>query len=132
MVVEADESDGSFNRLPATIAIVTNIDPEHMEHWGSFDALRKGFQDFVSNIPFYGLAVCCIDHPEVQARYPLLASAILAGAHVIRGEGEPRKREETADLIVDVGLGSHGQAVEAIHRQLRRHWRSRRAQENQP
>ena len=66
MVVEADESDGSFNRLPATIAILTNIDPEHMEHWGSFDALRKGFTDFVSNIPFYGLAVCCTDHPEVQ------------------------------------------------------------------
>jgi UDP-N-acetylmuramate--alanine ligase len=67
MVVEADESDGSFNRLPATIAIVTNIDPEHMEHWGTFDALRKGFYDFVSNIPFYGLAVCCTDHAEVQA-----------------------------------------------------------------
>ena len=67
MVVEADESDGSFNRLPATIAIVTNIDPEHMEHWGTFEALRKGFYDFVSNIPFYGLAVCCTDHPEVQA-----------------------------------------------------------------
>ena len=67
MVVEADESDGSFNRLPATIAIVTNIDPEHMEHWGSFDALRKGFTDFVSNIPFYGIAVCCTDHLEVQA-----------------------------------------------------------------
>jgi UDP-N-acetylmuramate--alanine ligase len=67
MVVEADESDGSFNRLPATIAIVTNIDPEHMEHWGTFDALRRGFLDFVSNVPFYGLAVCCTDHPEVQA-----------------------------------------------------------------
>ncbi|MBC7154935.1 MAG: UDP-N-acetylmuramate--L-alanine ligase [Rhodobacteraceae bacterium] len=67
MVVEADESDGSFNRLPATIAIVTNIDPEHMDHWGSFEALKKGFQDFVSNIPFYGLAVCCTDHAEVQA-----------------------------------------------------------------
>ena len=67
MVVEADESDGSFNRLPATIAIVTNIDPEHMEHWGSFENLRRGFYDFVSNIPFYGLAVCCTDHPEVQA-----------------------------------------------------------------
>ena len=67
MVVEADESDGSFNRLPATIAVVTNIDPEHMEHWGSFEALRRGFLDFVSNIPFYGLAVCCTDHPEVQA-----------------------------------------------------------------
>jgi UDP-N-acetylmuramate--alanine ligase len=67
MVVEADESDGSFNRLPATIAIVTNIDPEHMEHWGTIEALRKGFLDFVSNIPFYGLAVCCTDHPEVLA-----------------------------------------------------------------
>ncbi|PJE29718.1 UDP-N-acetylmuramate--L-alanine ligase [Pseudooceanicola antarcticus] len=66
MVVEADESDGTFNRLPATIAIVTNIDPEHMDHWGDFDTLRKGFLDFVSNIPFYGIAVCCTDHPEVQ------------------------------------------------------------------
>lgn len=67
MVVEADESDGTFNRLPARIAIVTNIDPEHMEHWKDFDALRDGFHDFVSNIPFYGLAVCCTDHPEVQS-----------------------------------------------------------------
>ena len=67
MVVEADESDGTFNRLPATIAIVTNIDPEHMEHWGTLENLRKGFTDFVSNIPFYGIAVCCTDHPEVQS-----------------------------------------------------------------
>ncbi|KIC14169.1 UDP-N-acetylmuramate--L-alanine ligase [Leisingera sp. ANG-DT] len=67
MVVEADESDGSFNRLPATIAVVTNIDPEHMEHWGDFDTLRDGFLEFVSNIPFYGVAVCCTDHAEVQA-----------------------------------------------------------------
>ncbi|MEL6952353.1 MAG: UDP-N-acetylmuramate--L-alanine ligase [Pseudomonadota bacterium] len=67
MVVEADESDGTFNRLPATIAIVTNIDPEHMEHWGNIENLRRGFDDFVSNIPFYGIAVCCTDHPEVQA-----------------------------------------------------------------
>ncbi|MDD9738740.1 MULTISPECIES: UDP-N-acetylmuramate--L-alanine ligase [Marinovum] len=66
MVVEADESDGTFNRLPATIGVVTNIDPEHMEHWGDFDRLRQGFLDFVSNIPFYGLAVCCTDHEEVQ------------------------------------------------------------------
>jgi len=67
MVVEADESDGTFNRLPATIAIVTNIDPEHMEHWGTEDALHQGFYDFVSNIPFYGLAVCCTDDPDVQS-----------------------------------------------------------------
>ncbi len=67
MVVEADESDGTFNRLPATIAIVTNIDPEHMEHWGTIENLRQGFYDFVSGIPFYGLAVCCTDNAEVQS-----------------------------------------------------------------
>ncbi|PHQ84727.1 MAG: UDP-N-acetylmuramate--L-alanine ligase [Thalassobium sp.] len=67
MVVEADESDGTFNRLPATIAIVTNIDPEHMEHWGTEENLHRGFLDFVSNIPFYGLAVCCTDDHDVQA-----------------------------------------------------------------
>ncbi len=66
MVVEADESDGTFNRLPATIAIVTNIDPEHMEHWGTEENLHQGFLDFVSNIPFYGLAICCTDDPDVQ------------------------------------------------------------------
>ena len=66
MVVEADESDGTFNRLPATIAIVTNIDPEHMEHWGTEEKLHQGFLDFVSNIPFYGLAICCTDDPDVQ------------------------------------------------------------------
>ena len=67
MVVEADESDGTFNRLPATIASVTNIDPEHMEHWGTEENLHRGFLDFVSNIPFYGLAVCCTDDSDVQA-----------------------------------------------------------------
>ncbi len=67
MVVEADESDGTFNRLPATIAVVTNIDPEHMEHYGTFDVLQEAFYTFVSNIPFYGVAICNTDHPEVQA-----------------------------------------------------------------
>jgi UDP-N-acetylmuramate--alanine ligase len=67
MVVEADESDGTFTKLPATIAIVTNIDPEHLDHYGDFDTLRAAFETFVSNIPFYGIAICCIDHPEVQA-----------------------------------------------------------------
>ncbi|GAB4261188.1 MAG: UDP-N-acetylmuramate--L-alanine ligase [Pararhodobacter sp.] len=65
MVVEADESDGSFLRLPTQIAIVTNIDPEHMEHWGDFDALRAGFERFVRGVPFYGLVALCTDHPEV-------------------------------------------------------------------
>jgi UDP-N-acetylmuramate--alanine ligase len=67
MVVETDESDGSFLRLPGTIAVVTNIDPEHLEHYGSFDALKAAFDRFVENIPFYGFAVLCTDHPEVRA-----------------------------------------------------------------
>ncbi|MEM7060845.1 MAG: UDP-N-acetylmuramate--L-alanine ligase [Pseudomonadota bacterium] len=66
MVVEADESDGTFVKLPATVAIVTNIDPEHMDHYGSIDALFDGFEAFASNIPFYGALVACIDHPGVQ------------------------------------------------------------------
>jgi UDP-N-acetylmuramate--alanine ligase len=67
MVVEADESDGSFLRLDGTIAIVTNIDPEHLEHYGSFERAKDAFVEFVENVPFYGLAVMCIDHPEVQS-----------------------------------------------------------------
>lgn len=67
MVVEADESDGTFTRLPATIGIVTNIDPEHMEHYGNIQNLRKSFRQFIDNIPFYGFAVLCMDHPEVQS-----------------------------------------------------------------
>ncbi len=67
MVVEGDESDGSFTKLPATISIVTNIDPEHMDHYADFDAVRHAYDTFVQNIPFYGFAVLCIDHPEVQA-----------------------------------------------------------------
>ena len=67
MVVETDESDGSFTKLPATVAIVTNIDPEHMDHYHDFDAVRRAYETFVTNIPFYGFAVLCVDHPEVQA-----------------------------------------------------------------
>jgi UDP-N-acetylmuramate--alanine ligase len=67
IVVEADESDGSFLRLKSTVAVVTNIDAEHLDHYGDFDSIRKAFRDFVENIPFYGFAAVCIDHPEVQA-----------------------------------------------------------------
>ena len=67
IVVEADESDGSFLRLKSTVAVVTNIDAEHLDHWGDFDAVKRGFCDFVENIPFYGFAAVCLDHPEVQA-----------------------------------------------------------------
>ncbi|MFZ1813893.1 MAG: UDP-N-acetylmuramate--L-alanine ligase [Rhizobiaceae bacterium] len=67
MVAEADESDGTFLKLPADVAVVTNIDPEHLDHYGSFDKVREAFRNFVENVPFYGFGVCCIDHAEVQA-----------------------------------------------------------------
>jgi UDP-N-acetylmuramate--alanine ligase len=73
LVAEADESDGTFVKLPATVAVVTNIDPEHLDHYKTFDALRAAFVAFVENIPFYGFAALCIDHPEVQAMLPRVA-----------------------------------------------------------
>jgi UDP-N-acetylmuramate--alanine ligase len=66
MVVEADESDGTFLKLPADIAVVTNIDPEHLDHFGTFEAIKEAFRAFVENIPFYGFAVMCLDHPVVR------------------------------------------------------------------
>jgi UDP-N-acetylmuramate--alanine ligase len=73
MVVEADESDGSFLRLPPVITIVTNMDPEHLDHWGTKEAMEAGYRQFVGNIPFYGFAVLCIDHPAVQQMIPALS-----------------------------------------------------------
>jgi UDP-N-acetylmuramate--alanine ligase len=73
MVVEADESDGSFLRLPAVIAVVTNMDPEHLDYWGTPEAMIAGYDQFVANIPFYGFAVLCIDHPAVQQMIPRLS-----------------------------------------------------------
>ena len=70
MVVEADESDGSFLRLDGTYAVVTNIDPEHLDHYGSFEKVKDAFVEFVENVPFYGAALLCLDHPEVQAIIP--------------------------------------------------------------
>lgn len=72
MVVETDESDGSFKRLPVTTGLITNIDPEHMDHYGDFDTLRAAFYDFAAAVPFYGAAILCIDHPEVGAMLPKL------------------------------------------------------------
>jgi UDP-N-acetylmuramate--alanine ligase len=70
LVAEADESDGSFLKLPPTVAVVTNIDAEHLDHYGTHDAVKKAFVDFVNRVPFYGLAVLCLDHPHVQAILP--------------------------------------------------------------
>jgi UDP-N-acetylmuramate--alanine ligase len=73
MVVEADESDGTFVKLPATIAVVTNIDPEHLDHYGTVEAMNRAYEEFVKNIPFYGFATLCIDHPVVQAMIPRIS-----------------------------------------------------------
>jgi UDP-N-acetylmuramate--alanine ligase len=96
MVVEADESDGSFLRLDGTIAVVTNIDPEHLDHYGDFDAIKDAFVEFVENVPFYGAAILCLDHPEVQAIIPRIrdrriitygfsAQADVRGTNVVPG-----------------------------------------------
>ena len=77
MVVEADESDGTFTKLPATVAVVTNIDPEHLDHYGDYDSIKDAFRQFVENIPFYGFAVLCTDHPAVQAMIPELSDRIV-------------------------------------------------------
>ncbi len=116
MVVEADESDGSFLHFTPTVAVVTNVDPEHLDHWGSEAALRRGFVDFVNRVPFYGLAILCIDHPTVQALLPEIgkrfvtygeshqadyrAEAIEVSGHAVRFDalrrGEPLGRFEVA------------------------------------
>ncbi|MEP3050200.1 MAG: UDP-N-acetylmuramate--L-alanine ligase [Erythrobacter sp.] len=121
MVVEADESDGSFLRLDGTIAVVTNIDPEHLDHYGDFDGVKRAFVEFIHNVPFYGAAVLCIDHPEVQAvigqvrdrkvvTYGFSLQADICGVNIqpheggnrfdviIRQRGEEDRRIEGVDL----------------------------------
>ena len=114
MVVEADESDGTFNRLPATIAIVTNIDPEHMEHWGTIENLRQGFADFVSGIPFYGLAVLCTDHAEVRALMARVGDRRVV-TYGFNAQADVRAvglRYEAGVARFDVALQAEGQVIE--------------------
>jgi UDP-N-acetylmuramate--alanine ligase len=117
MVVEADESDGTFTRLPATIAIVTNIDPEHLDFYRSFDALRRAFEDFVGNIPFYGFAALCIDHPVVQAMIPKLSDRRVLtygfGAQADIRAVDVRLGRDGAryDVIIAGGLSDRGRTI---------------------
>jgi len=125
MVVEADESDGSFLRLDGTIAVVTNVDPEHLEHYGSFEAIKDAFVEFVENVPFYGLAVMCVDHPEVQnllsrirdrrvVTYGFSAPADLRADNVVAERGGTRfdviihQRDGSRRTIERVGLPMPG------------------------
>ncbi|MCE2516848.1 MAG: UDP-N-acetylmuramate--L-alanine ligase [Alphaproteobacteria bacterium] len=128
MVVEADESDGSFSRLKPTVAVVTNIDPEHLDHHGNFDNLKAAFRNFVASIPFYGFASLCIDHPVVQRMMPeiserrivtygLSASADVRALNLTVDNGGmsfdvhlSRRMENEADVITGVSfpmLGEH-------------------------
>ncbi|HWI27339.1 MAG TPA: UDP-N-acetylmuramate--L-alanine ligase [Stellaceae bacterium] len=127
MVVEADESDGTFIKLPATIAVVTNIDPEHLDFYGNFEAVQQAFDTFVGNIPFYGFAALCIDHPVVQGMIPKLSErrivtyglspqADIRAANVEIGPGGARydvvvtdRLQETSRTIADVRLPMFGQ-----------------------
>ena len=106
MVVEADESDGSFLRLDGTFAVVTNIDPEHLDHYGSFDAVRRAFVEFVENVPFYGAAVMCVDHPEVQSaigqvRDRRVVTYGFSAQADVRGEAiRPTERGNVFDAVI--------------------------------
>jgi len=115
MVVEADESDGSFTRLPATIAIVTNMDPEHLDHWGTAEAMTAGYDQFVGNIPFYGFAVLCIDHPAVQAMIPRIDRRVVT-------YGFSPQADVRADRVVANTLGATFE-VEVTDRFRNRHRR---------
>ncbi|BDI60475.1 UDP-N-acetylmuramate--L-alanine ligase [Qipengyuania nanhaisediminis] len=120
MVVEADESDGSFLRLDGTIAVVTNIDPEHLDHYGDFDGVKRAFVEFIHNVPFYGAAILCVDHPEVQAvigdvrdrkvvTYGFSLQADICGVNIRPVEGG-----NTFDVIVRQ-RGEEDRRIEGVH-----------------
>jgi len=120
MVVEADESDGSFLRLDGTIAVVTNIDPEHLDHYGDFDGVKRAFVEFIHNVPFYGAAILCVDHPEVQAvigqvrdrkvvTYGFSLQADICGVNVRSAEGG-----NTFDVMVRQ-RGEEDRRIEGVH-----------------
>jgi UDP-N-acetylmuramate--alanine ligase len=105
MVVEADESDGTFTKLHASIAVVTNIDPEHLDHYGDFEALQQGFESFIANIPFYGFVALCIDHPVVQTMI-----ARLSGRRIVTYGLSPQ-----ADIrAVNIDLGRDGARYDVV------------------
>ncbi|MEO1475791.1 MAG: UDP-N-acetylmuramate--L-alanine ligase, partial [Pseudomonadota bacterium] len=116
LVVESDESDGTFTKLSPTCAIVTNIDPEHMDHYGTMDVLREAFDTFIENLPFYGFAVLCTDHPEVQA----LAARIIDRRRITYGfnrQADVRAINLTTDLSgakFDIALRRPGSAAPRI------------------
>jgi UDP-N-acetylmuramate--alanine ligase len=120
IVVEADESDGTFLKLKSTVAIVTNIDPEHLDHYGDFDAVKKAFRDFVENIPFYGFAAVCIDHPEVQAMASRVENRRLV-TYGVNPQAEVRAENLTMgpdgcrfDVVIQPPVSSSGEGADMV------------------
>jgi UDP-N-acetylmuramate--alanine ligase len=119
-VIEADESDGSFLRLDGTIAVVTNIDPEHLEHYGSFEGVKDAFVEFIENVPFYGLAVMCVDHPEVQGVLSrirdrrIVTYGFSALADVRADNVTPVPGGSTFDAVI-LGKDGERRSIEGVH-----------------
>ena len=119
MVVEADESDGTFLKLPANIAVVTNVDPEHLDHFGTFDAVKKAFHAFVENVPFYGFAVMCIDHPVVQDMV-----GTIADRRVITYGENPQADARLVDVKLEGGVAQFGVLFQAREGRATHHIRN--------
>ena len=128
MVVEADESDGSFAKLNPTVAVVTNIDPEHLDHHGTYDALEQAFLNFVASIPFYGFAAMCIDHPAVQRLMAGIKDRriITYGMSANAGVRAFNLRVDGAAMLFDVMLSNRtaGKVRDDAERALPDAWRA--------
>lgn len=116
MVVEADESDGTFTKLPATVAVVTNIDPEHLDHYGDYDSIKAAFRQFIENIPFYGFAVLCTDHPAVQAMIPDVSDRVVVtyGFNPQADVQAVNVRTQTNGSVFDVMFGANVSGEEFV------------------
>lgn len=120
MVVESDESDGTFTRLPASVVVVTNMDAEHMEHYGSFEKVRAAYQQFITNIPFYGYAVLCLDHPEVQSLIPTIKDRRLI-TYGFNPQADVRAENIRVDgvhSVFDVTLNIKGETIQLTDMRL--------------
>ncbi|MGB5413940.1 MAG: UDP-N-acetylmuramate--L-alanine ligase, partial [Polyangiales bacterium] len=110
LVAEADESDGSFHHLIPSIAVITNIDPEHLDHYGSLEALKEAFVDFANRVPFYGLVVACLDHPNVQDVLPRLDKRIVTYGFSVHSDYRARN-PVFSGLTVGFDVEHHGESL---------------------
>ena len=115
MVVEADESDGTFAKLPSVVSVITNIDPEHLDYYGTFEAAKKAFVDYAHNLPFYGVVVACIDHPVVEELIPQFQRKTVTYGFSEKADVRAVSVETTPDgLIYDIFVKKTGQTVKGV------------------